>query len=330
VATVSRALNAPETVAPETVALVKRAMVELNYTPPVPERKRGPKPKGERPRQRSREAMRIGLWSIGTPESEIRMHFSSQLETLHFALAEAGMELTLLFSSPAQVPKELVDGTVSGVIIQGQLPSPKCLRELARYPNIWLMTRRSGDYPGDYIEPDNHANGILAADWLASKKAAHWALLSTQPGYPVNMQRRDAFVERAKELKIPVKIIKGAPAAGARTAERSMHEEMEALVDELLSCAPAIDGVYMPHDRICGTFYRVLRQRKKAPEKYHTIIGHYNRTVYESIDPQPAAIDINTRAIIRYAVLQLADRINNPAPAFSPVGMKISPFLRHG
>ncbi|MDR0902670.1 MAG: LacI family transcriptional regulator, partial [Opitutaceae bacterium] len=308
VATVSRVLNAPGSVAPETVALVKRAMVELNYTPPAPERRRGPKLKSERAGQRKAESMRVGLWCVGTPESEIRTYFSSQLETLHFALVEAGMELKLLFSSPQEVPGELVNGTVSGVIMQGRLPSAKCLRELERYPNVWLMTRMSGDYPGDYIEPDNHANGVLAANWLAAQKARHWALFGTQLDYPVNTQRRLAFVGRGNELKVPVKIIADAPQAGARPSSRSVDEEVEAMVDRLLSITPAIDGIYMTHDRICGAFYRALRQRKKAPERFRTIIGHYNRTIYESLDPQPAAIDVNLRAIIRYAVLQLSDR----------------------
>jgi DNA-binding LacI/PurR family transcriptional regulator len=330
VATVSRVLNAPETVAAETVALVKRAMVKLNYTPPPPERKRGPKPQNTRLKQTKAGATRIGLWSIGTPESELRTYFSTQLETLHFALAEANMELKLLFSAPDKVPDDLANGGISGVIIQGREPTAKCLRELARHPNVWLMTRRSNDYPGDYVEPDNQANGRLAADWLASRKAKHWMFFSMHPDNPVHAQRRAAFLERAGELHIPARTITGFSEEKSVSFGQPIDGVIEAMVDEMLARSPAIDGVYMPHDRICAAFFRALRQRRKAPERFHIILGHYNHLTYDCLHPRPAVIDVNMRAIIRHAVLQLSDRIKNPEPVRLPVGMKISPVLRHG
>jgi DNA-binding LacI/PurR family transcriptional regulator len=330
VATVSRVLNAPEVVAPETVALVKRAMVELNYTPPPPERKRGPKPQNARPKQAKTKAARIGLWSLGTPESEIRTYFSTQLETLHFALAEANMELKLLFSAHDRVPEDLTNGGISGIIIQGQEPTAKCLRELARHPNVWLMTRRSNDYPGDYVEPDNYANGRLAADWLASRKAKHWLSFSMHPDNPVHAQRCSAFLERAGELHLPARVITGFSEKKSTPPDQTIDGTLEAVVDEMLAHSPAIDGVYMPHDRICAAFFRALRRRRKQPERFHIILGHYNHLTYDCLHPRPAVIDINMRAIIRHAVLQLSDRIKNPEPDRLPVGIKISPILRHG
>ena len=45
------------------------------------------------------------------------------------------------------------------MIIQGMEPSPACLNKLGDLPNVWFMTRRSQTYAGDFVEPDNDANG---------------------------------------------------------------------------------------------------------------------------------------------------------------------------
>lgn len=328
ITTVSRVLNNPGSVAPETVALVKRAMVELNYTPPAPGRRRGPKPRTEATPARAPEAVRIGLWCIGTPEPQVRAYFSSQLETLHFALEEAGMELKLLFSSPDEVPVELLNGSLSGFILQGLSPSEESLRKIAARPHVWLMTRRSEAYPGDYVEPDNAANGRLAADWLAAQGAKRWAFISTEPDYPAYAQRRAAFVARARELKIHVDLITGTPQDGSHHLTlRPGDAELDKLATRLFSLPAVPDGIYMPGDGMCGAFFRTMRRHGKHPANFRVILGNYNHQTYDNLEPQPAAIDVNSRAIVRYAVLQLADRIKNPAPQSRPVGMKISPFL---
>ncbi|MDR0902346.1 MAG: LacI family DNA-binding transcriptional regulator [Opitutaceae bacterium] len=328
VTTVSRVVNNPDSVAPGTVALVKRAMAALNYTPPSPGQRRGPKLKSGRAAAREAGPVRVGLWCIGTPEPQVRAYFSSQLDTLHFALAEAGMELKLLFSTPGEVPPELLDGSLAGFIVQGLSPSAESLRKIAGRPHVWLMTRRGADYPGDYVEPDNAANGRLAANWLAAQGARRWVFLTIEPDYPAYAQRGAAFLARAKELKIPVAAITGTPQDGRHhLTMRPGDDEMDKLASRLLARSLAADGIYMPGDGMCGAFFRAIRGRGGNPSSFRVIMGNYNHHIYDSLHPQPAAIDVNSRAIIRYAVLQLADRIKNPDASAPPVGMKISPFL---
>jgi DNA-binding LacI/PurR family transcriptional regulator len=102
---------------------------------------------------------------------------------------------------------------------------------------------------------------------------------------------------------------------------------MDKLASKLLSRSPVAAGIYMPGDGMCGAFFRAIRRHGGKPSAFRVILGNYNHHVYDSLDPQPAAIDVNSRAIIRHAVLQLADRIKNPSASIPPVGMKISPFL---
>lgn len=325
-ATVSRVINNPASVSPEKVALVREAMAGLKYVPPSPGVRRGPK---LGPRLRKRSAARIGFWCIGTPEEKVRMLFSSQLEALHLALADLGMEVKLLFSSPDEVPPELLDGTLAGFLVQGLEPSDASRRKIAKIPRVWLMTRRSEDYAGDYVEPDNIVNGRLAADWLAAQKAQRWVYLTTEPDYPAYAQRGAAFRMRALELGFQIESITGAGVTGTHQSGASLRDsDMVELVKRFRALSPAADGVYIPGDSPCGPFFRELRRQGGDPAALRTVIGHYNPQVYESLDPQPVAIDINLRAIVDHAVRQLVDRIVNPGRQPLPVGLRVAPFLR--
>ncbi len=324
--TVSRAINRPESLSTEKLVAVRKAMTAVNYTPLPPGKRRGPKMGASLARKAP--ATYVGLWCVGPAESQARNYYSSQLELLHFAVAESRMELKLVFSSADAVPPELLDGSVGGFILQGVQPTAKALSQIAEIPHVWLMTRRSESWPGDYVEPDNNANGRMAADWLASQKARRWAVVATEPGYPAYVRRREAFLHRAAELGIPVDEIMGDPGEGEDHLSLNPDAgEADALAKRFLGLRSKVDGVYMPGHGVCGPFFRALRQRGKDPAAFRTILGHYSPQVYNSLDPQPAAIDINLRAIVRHAVAQLADRIKNPQPSL-PAGLRIAPFLR--
>ncbi len=325
--TVSRAINRPESLTTEKLVAVREAITAMNYTPPPPERRRGPK-MGSSNGSRKFPIMRVGLWCVGAAENQAQNYYSSQLELLHFAMAESKMELKLVFSPPDEVPSELSEGSVEGLILQGLQPDAEVLDQMAEFPHVWLMTRRDESWPGDYIEPDNYANGRLAADWLAGQGARRWVFLSTEPGYPAFAQRGEAFLRRAGELGIPVEVVGGNSTEGENHLASTPGDiEAEILAERFLDLRPEADGVYLPSDGVCGPFFRALRQQGGDPSGFKTILGHHNPQVYDSLDPQPAAIDINLRAIIRHTISQLADRIKNPKRML-PVGVRVAPFLR--
>ncbi len=62
--TVSRALNRPESLTTEKLVAVREAITAMNYTPPPPERRRGPK-MGSSNGSRKFPIMRVGLWCVG-------------------------------------------------------------------------------------------------------------------------------------------------------------------------------------------------------------------------------------------------------------------------
>lgn len=323
--TVSRAINRPESLTTEKLVAVRDAITAMNYTPLPPEKRRGPKAGNSG--QRKPSVTRIGLWCVGATENQAQNYYSSQLELLHFAVAESRMELKLVFSPPNEMPSELATGSVEGLILQGLQPDAEVLEHIAGFPHVWMMTRRSASWPGDYVEPDNVANGRLAADWLAARGARHWVFLSTEPGYPAFAQRKEAFLHRAKELGMTVAIVGGNSTQGEKHyASTPGDNEMDLLARQFLHLRPEVDGVYLPGDGVCGPFFRALRKQGGEPSGLQTILGHYNPQAYDSLDPQPAVIGINLRAIVRHAVTQLAERIRNPLQ--SPrTGIKVAPYL---
>ncbi len=105
-------------------------------------------------------------------------------------------------------------------------------------------------------------------------------------------------------------------------------EKVSVLAVNFLAAKPPFDGVYIPSDRICGPFFRLLRQRGGNLDSLKIMLGHYNAETYRSLAPRPAVIDNNLRAIVRHAVPLLADRIQHPELSSLPVGLRVALVLR--
>src|SRR6185436_15729834 len=213
-------------------------------------------------------------------------------------------------------------------IIQGMEPSLACLAKLRELPHVWFMTRRSGAYPGDYVEPNNEENGRMAADYLVQKGHKAVAVISTDPNYSAVARRVRAFTDRAAELKLPVHTILGKSNPGVSYLEIApVHGESDTLVRTLLSSNPRATGLYLPVDHFCGSFFRALREASRKPGRdFEAILGNYNPLVYHNLDHLPAAIDINLPTLVRKVVDHLMWRIENPGTA-GRIGVTISPSL---
>src|SRR5688572_25387138 len=163
-ATVSRAINQPQLVAADSLARIRAVMQQHNYVPAPLHRRRGPKP-------HLNELRRIGVWFVGAKANNPNLHwFQDQLLQVQSTDSRYRVDLRVLFSStPDELPRNLADEQLNGVIIQGMEPTAGCFARLREIPNVWFMTRRSPGYPGDYVEPDNEENGRLAAEYLRGR-----------------------------------------------------------------------------------------------------------------------------------------------------------------
>ena len=322
-ATVSRAINQPQIVAPDSLARIRAVMEQHNYVPAPLSRRRGPK-------SRSSEQRRIGVWFVGARAKNPSLNwFQDQLLQVQSADPRYRVDLRVLFSENAdELPAAVTTEKLDGLIIQGMEPSAACLAKLREVPHVWFMTRRSTTFPGDYVEPNNEENGRLAADYLFNKGHKAVAVITTDPSYSAIVRRVKAFIDRAAELKLPVHSILGKSNPGVSYLEiEPVHGESATLARSLLASTPRATGLYLPADHFCGSFFRALREAgKRAGRDFDAILGNYNPIVYHNLDHLPAAIDINLPTLVRTVVDHLMWRIENPSPA-GRVGITISPTL---
>ncbi len=321
-ATVSRAINQPQLVAADSLARIREVMQQHNYVPAPLNRRRGPK--AHLPEQR-----RIGVWFVGAKANNPSLNwFQDQLLQVQSTDPRYRVDLRVLFSqTPSELPRNLANEQLDGMIIQGMEPSPACLAQLGSIPHIWFMTRRSASYPGDYVEPSNEENGRMAADYLKERGHKSVAVISTDPDYTAIVRRNEAFVARAQELGLAVHVILGKAGGTGYLEIAPLHGESSSLASRLLECTPKATGLYIPVDHFCGAFFRALREAGKKPGRdFEAVLGNFNPVIYHNLDHSPAAIDVNLPMLIRKVVDHLLWRIENPDVS-GRIGITVSPRL---
>src|SRR5215211_2775594 len=110
-ATVSRAINQPEIVAPESLARIRAVMEQHNYVPAPANRRRGPKPRGV-------EQRRVGVWFVGAKANNSSLNwFQDQLLQVQSSETRHRVDLRVLFSStPDALPPNLATEKLDGLI----------------------------------------------------------------------------------------------------------------------------------------------------------------------------------------------------------------------
>ena len=240
------------------------------------------------------------------------------------------VDLRVLFSNnPGELPRNLANEQLDGVIIQGMEPSAACLAQLRELPHVWFMTRRSRTYPGDFVEPDNEENGRMAAEYLKERGHKSVAVITTEPDYSAIVQRNEAFLTHATRLGLRVHPLLGKanPGGTSYLAITPLQGESADLARRLLECTPKATGLYLPVDHFCGSFFRALRETGKKPGRdFEAILGNFNPVVYHNLDHSPAVIDINLPMLVRKVVDHLLWRIENPE-VNGRIGVTVSPRL---
>ena len=322
-ATVSRAINQPQLVGAESLARIRAVMQQHNYVPAPLNRRRGPK-------ARLAEQRRIGVWFVGAKANNASLNwFQDQLLQVQSTDPRYRVDLRVLFSSnPDELPPAIANERLDGLIIQGMEPTAACFAKLRELPHVWFMTRRSADFAGDYVEPNNEENGHMAADYLKQHGHKSVAVVAADPDYSAIVRRTDAFVRRAKEIGLVVIPILGRANPGVSYLEIApLHSDTSALVKRLLEATPRPTGLYLPVDHFCGSFFRALREAGKKPGRdFEAILGNYNPLIYHNLDHSPAVIDINLGTLVRKVIDHLLWRIGNPGVA-GRIGVSVSPRL---
>ena len=320
-ATVSRVINQPHLVAADRLERVRSVMSAADYVPTPLHRRRGPKSRLATPKN-------IAVWFVGAKKNSSFNWFQDQLLQTQHSNDRQRLEISVLFTdTPDDLPRALAERQVDGVIIQGMEPTAACMAKLGDLPHVWFMTRRSLSFPGDYVEPDNDANGRMAANYLHQHAHKSVAVIAADPGYSAVSQRVTAFVDQAKTLGLTVHSILGKSKPVNFLEIVPVHDESDALAKRFCQLSPRPTGVYVPVDHFCGSLFRSMRLAGlKSDRDFEAILGNLNPVIYHNLDHLPPALDINLTTLVRKVVDHLVWRIDNPK-TLGRIGVCVAPTL---
>jgi DNA-binding LacI/PurR family transcriptional regulator len=299
-------------------------MQENNYVPAPLSHRRGPK-------VRQSEQRRIGVWFVGAKAHNPNLNwFQDQLLQVQSSDPRYRVDLRVLFSAtPDELPENIARERLDGIILQGMEPSAGCLARLREIPIVWFMTRRSRNYPGDYVEPDNAENGRLAAEYLQDRGHKSVAVISTDPDYSAIVQRAEAFLAHAARIGLAVHSVLGQthPGGTSYLEIAPQHGESGSLARRLMAGTPEVTGLYLPADHFAGSFFRAMREIGRVPGRdFEAILGNFNPVIYHNLDHSPAAVDINLPLLVRKVMDHLFWRVAN-REVIGRVGITVSPRL---
>ena len=327
--TVARVINNNPLVAPETAEQVRRVMRELNYIPPAPAKRRGPRTeRNQGLRTRNIAQLVVGM----NPKDARTVIMPGAVAT---ALASHGLNLIFVpMPDPEKLPPIVNLKYVDGVIIQGLEPVGAAAKTLRELPAVWMMTRRSDRFWADYVQPDNEANGRMAAEHLLAQGHRHLGVIDLQPNYPAFNIRTKAFVAFARAQGATVKepqprLTDSSPIL--QTGSTGVQPYIEGQVQKLIETSPRPTGLYLTAAlelaalELFTIFIAFQKRGLKLGKDVALVAGDYSPE-WMSVNLLSAAVDIQLPMIAERAVEQLLWRIQHPT-APSPVGVNMPPRL---
>jgi len=289
--TVSRAVNHPEKVAPETLALVRAAIERLRYVPNLTA--------GSLASRRSRIAAAV----IPTLASSI---FSDTMDGLSQALSSAGYQLLLgqthfKAQEEAQLIEAFLGRRVDGMVLIRTSQSPDVRTSLRRagipVVEAWELT----EDPIDMVVGFSNKNaGEAAARFLAGKGYRQLAYIGSGEGR--SSARLSGFRAGARAMGLP------AVCAQALRAPGTLAEAAHAF-RELLQRCPSVRAVLCANDMLAaGVLFECQRRRLDVPGQV-AVMGFADLEIASSTEPPLTTVQVPSYDIGRRAGELLLARI---------------------
>ena len=252
------------------------------------------------------------------------------------ALEKHGLNLVfVLMPDPGKLPPIISLKHVDGVIVQGVEPVDGAAKSLRKMPTVWMMTRRSNTFWADYVQPDNEANGQLAARHLLEQGHRHLAIINVQPNYPAFATRTQACVAYARANGATAIEPRGGimdPSPILHVGGEGVLANVEGQVRALLETKPRPTGLFLiaPRELIALQLFTVVFELKKrgldVGKDMSVVVGDYSPEWMTNLNYLSACIDVQIPLIAERAVEQLMWRIQN-IDAPGPVGVSMPPRL---
>lgn len=309
--TASRALNTPETVAPETRVRVQDAVARTGY---VPNRIAG-----------GLASARSGLVAAVVP-AIVGRGFLKTIEALTTSLEGAGYQLILGQSGYAQSREDsLLEAIISrrpdAIVLTGVIHSPDARKRLSASKIPVVETWDLTSTPIDMLVGFSHEHaGEAVAEYLVSTGRRKLGVISADDSRAARRVR--AFSERARHL-LGREHVQGShivPAPGTLGAGR------EAL-SHLISDDSSIDAVFCSSDLLAlGALIEANARGVRVPEKL-AIVGFGDLDFAADTEPSLTTVRIDSSAMGEQAARFIISRVRGEVvePRIVDVGFELVP-----
>jgi len=333
-ATVSRVLNESDVVSDATVAKVHQAMKRMDYHPPPPGSRRGPKAHLHARLQHRAIAF---LWTASykpMPEHEGGIPLTTgtttgftwpggqePAETLtgHALLQGAAAALRMhrlsltidyLYHSGC-LPSIVENQRVDGLLLHGPEPEESLAAKLRQVPSVWLLLSGATTW-GDRVQPDHRGVGAKALDYFVNQNCRNVCCITYRPtarGNRYHTERANSFEHHAHLHQVSCVLL------GANMDEPSdsqgLFESAEKLVEQFVKLKPRPEGLFVANN--LGYYvHEHLRRRGVEPMRDVRYVCGDREVVYQHMEPEPIKVDIHSYEIGRLAVELLIVRLANP------------------
>ena len=304
VASVSRFINAPETVSLPMGARIAEALRTTGF------RMRRSRP-SKAVHAQAPVPQVVAFLTLGRVTAKEMMAmpaFPRLFEGVNQALQAAGGNLLYThYQGDGPLPASLTDGSVQGILVFGRLEqmSAELLAALVAVPNAWVMRQHSDPLCRiDHVFYDNSQVGRLAADHLTSLGARRLAVINAIPNHEAYAQRQEAFLAVAHDLGV---------VAEAFTVGSGGAQNLRTAVQLAVLENTRPDGIFVPSDEQLLEVYHLLHSMGIEPGKHIHLIGCNNDPLLMvRMHPRPATIDIHLELLGERAVQQLSYRLAHP------------------
>lgn len=329
-ATVSRVINCRDTVKPDTVERVRKAMTKMGYIPKPLLSRPGPR-LGGRQDGNYLKGGRTGIVALVMCMKPSFLGHSpvltSAVHGVEEALTQRGLSMVQIYVQPGgPVSPILSKNGVDGSLVIHAMPD-NVEAVLDRYGRVTLMSEATSH--SDHVFCDNEAIGNLALNYLKERGHRHAAFLSLHKEHAASIVRREAFCKAAQKSQIEADLFEHPNKWGYDLLSKPqvMESMCETTVEEMLKMPNKPTGIFVASDAFAAILYPVLKRLGIKPGKDVDIISCNNEAMLlAGLSPCPATIDIKAEYIGRRAVEQLCWRIQNPDDP-TVIEIKIRPEL---
>lgn len=331
IGTVSRVINHAETVKSATAEAVHKAMAELGYSPPAPEKRRGRRIGQTYPRKTAAHVLLLIVGEQGLKWMlSMAPVYSAVIDGIEKGAAAHGLNMLVRQTVHWNDLTEVVeDNAARGAILFGsQEPLGPAPAILQKKPSIWVMGSPER-FSGDHVQPDHTKVGVLAAEYLRRQKHLHCAYMGSGEGTPRFHigYRATAFRWTMENSGGTVEMLVD-PAMIIHDKEHNVPNEplIAKLLERLIHMKPRPSALMLEADMLAPITYRLLQSHGVVPQKDITIVTCNNEQPYLlSLHPRPVVIDLQAQAIGKRAVDQLLWRSENLREP--PIRIMIEPAL---